>query len=390
LPIGDVSVLPENAQPTVVDRSLPETLSDPDVRSWAANQTVFVSSVMAGMQPERAAAAAAVDRLGGRAILFERLGGRDDDAETAYLDGVHASDIYLGILGRRYGRPDSTGYSATHTEYNEAVHHDLRISIWATTDELDGPQRDFLDRVRVFNTTGSYSSPDELGAMVERRLRELAAEDGSPWCKVGPAVFRVRRFTDAGERIVVQAALRDSEVVAALEALRPGQWGRSATTRVSCAGRTMMTRVDAITIEASAGRTRVVTIEGTRVEEEPRSNLFDVTFEDRTPEDLSELAVRAALFGEPNPLGSMSFLAEMDNPFEVLNTLRLSEDSVPAVAEILLVEELVGSGRAERLTALRVGPRRRGTRRVLLEWLPRRRYTNVTPKTRIVEGEVGA
>jgi Domain of unknown function (DUF4062) len=374
----------------VVDRSLPEVLSDADVRAWAANQTAFVSSVIVGMEPERAAAAAAVDRLGGRAVLFERLGGRDDDAESAYLDGVRASDIYLGILGCRYGRPDRTGYSATEGEYNEAVRRGLRLSIWTTSEDFDGPQHDFLDRIRVFNTTGSYGSPDELGVAIERRLRELAAEDGSPWCKVGPAVFRARRFSHTGERIVVEAAVRDNDVVAALEGLRPDQWGGSATTRISCAGRTTMTRVDAVTVEAGAGRTRIVTIEATRVEDSPRSNLLDVGFEGRTPEDLTELAVRVALFGEANPLGHMSFFAEMRNPFDAVNSLGLGEDAVPAVAEVLLIEELVGSGRAERLTALRVGPRRRGSRRVLVEWLPRRQYTNVAPEPRAVEGEVTA
>ena len=33
--------------------------------------------------------------------MFERLGGRDDDAETAYLASVRSSDIYVGILGDR-------------------------------------------------------------------------------------------------------------------------------------------------------------------------------------------------------------------------------------------------------------------------------------------------
>ena len=172
-------MLPQEPESIVIDRSLPEALDDGELRDWARNQTVFVSSVIVGMEAERSAVADAVQRFGARAVLFERLGGRDDDAETAYLEGVRASDIYVGILGPRYGRPDHTGYAATHVEYNEAVRTGLRLSVWTTADPRDGPQNDFVDSVRVFNTTGSYRSPDQLATGVERRrgcpgvLREL-------------------------------------------------------------------------------------------------------------------------------------------------------------------------------------------------------------------------
>ena len=96
-----------------------------------SEQTVFVSSVIDGMTSERDTARRTIEDLGGRAVLFEYMGGRDDDAQTAYLAGVRSSDIYVGILGQRYGKPDSTGYSPTHAEYNEAVKDGLRISVWA-------------------------------------------------------------------------------------------------------------------------------------------------------------------------------------------------------------------------------------------------------------------
>jgi hypothetical protein len=34
-------------------------------------------------------------------VMFEDLGGRDEDAERAHLDGVARSDIYIGIIGDR-------------------------------------------------------------------------------------------------------------------------------------------------------------------------------------------------------------------------------------------------------------------------------------------------
>lgn len=189
------------------------------------------------MEAERAAVGEAAERLGASAQLFERFGGRDDDPEDAYLGAVAASDIYVGLLGPRYGKPLKTGYSATHAEYDEAVRRGLRISMWSAAGDLDGRQRDFLDAVRVFHTTGSYGSPEDLGATVERRLREIAAETLSPWVKVGNAVFRATKVNDDGASIVISARIRDNAVTASLEARRPTHsFGRNTDTRMTWPG----------------------------------------------------------------------------------------------------------------------------------------------------------
>ena len=98
--------------------------------------------------------------------------------------------------------------------------------------------------------------------------------------------------------------------------------------------------------------------------------------------------MRVGVLDEQNPLGLMSFMASMPNPFNVIDRLSLPEDAVEPVVHLLLTEELVGAGRAERLTTLQVGPRHLGRRRVVIAWLPPSRYTNVSPPERRVEGEV--
>ena len=75
------------------------------------------------------------------------------------------------------------------------------------------------------------------------------------------------------------------------------------------------------------------------------------------------------------------------NPLVAIETLGLSEDSVQQVADLLVTEELVGSGRADHITAFRLGPKRQGRRRILLAWMPRRRYMNVEPQECQIEGE---
>ena len=292
---------------------------------------MFVSSVMVGMSDERESVRCVVESLGGRVLMFERLGGRDDDAETAYLSGVRSSDIYVGLLGERYGTPEQTGYSPTHTEYNEAVKSGLRICVWATTVEMAGRQRDFLDEIRTFHTTGSYPGLEELSEGLKRRLKEIASATNSPWCKVGPVFFRARCDSDDGTRISVEAPVRDDDILATLEGLRPGDWHGRQPSRITCMGRTYAV--------------------------------------------------------EPNPLGAMSFMAETDNPLHDINQLGLDEDSFAGAAEVLLVESYVGSGRIERITALQIGPARSG-RPLRLEWLPPRRFSNVEPERRQIEGKL--
>jgi hypothetical protein len=378
----------EQPERFLVDLSPALPAGEDSVRGWAAGQSVFVSGVIAGMEEERKAAVDAITSVGARAVMFEEFGGMDDDAEDAYLANVAASDIYLGVLGGRYGKPLKSGYSATHAEYNEAVRRGLRISVWAPPDGLDGPQRDFLEAIRVFHTTGSYSSAEDLAARVERRLRTMATESLSPWVKVGNTIFRARSVTHDGTTVTVKAHIRDNTVAASLEARRPSMsYGGGTETRITWPGGTARVRVGAVEVEVGAGRALNVTVTAGRTADE-HSGLLEMAFESRTPEDLTELAMRVALLGEPNPLGSMGFMVEAENPLPALEGLGLPEDSLPQVGELLATEILVGGRGVDHLTAFRLGPKHQGRRRLLLAWMPRRRYTNIEPVERRIEGWV--
>lgn len=378
----------DSPQPLIVDRSPPQPLTATEFEAWVSDQTVFVSSVIDGMSSERDAARRAIEDLGGRAMLFEYMGGRDDDAQTAYLAGVRSSDIYVGILGQRYGKPDSTGYSPTHAEYNEAIQSGLRISVWATNGDKDGPQTDFLAAVQTFHTTGGYSSSQELGAGIAQRLRELAAATHSPWCKVGRVVFRTRRCVDDGNKIDIEALIRDDEIIAELEQMRPDSWNRLQTARITCAGRTHEVQINIVSVGATAGASRTVRIEATRAADRGHgTSLMDATYNGLSPGDLTEMALRIALFGEANPLDHLSFLVDIDDPLAGFAQLGLDEDSFNAVAEVLLVDGLVGSGRIGRISSLSIGPLRSG-RPLQMEWVEPRRYENVEPTRRRIDGQL--
>ena len=115
----DWRVIRSGGQPPeqfLVDLAPAPPPTDTEVRAWAAEQRVFVSSVMGGMRAEREAAVRAISNVGARPVWFEGFGGMDDDPGDAYTAQIASSDIYLGILGSRYGKPLKTGYSATHAE----------------------------------------------------------------------------------------------------------------------------------------------------------------------------------------------------------------------------------------------------------------------------------
>ena len=377
-------------QPTealLVDLAPASPATDEDVRRWGAGQRIFVSSVIGGMTAEREAAVRAITAVGASPVYFEAFGGMDDDPEDAYTARVASSDIYLGILGARYGKPLKTGYSATHAEYNEAVARGLRISVWTTSADQDGRQRDFLDDVRVFHTTGTYQSSDDLADRVERRLRDIAAHAVAPWVKVGNTVLRASGIHDDGRTITVTGTVHDNSVAASLERRRPDTpFGRTADTRITWPAGTSPVRVKSVVSETTTSRARKITISADRTADN-RSHLLEMAVNNQTPEELTELAARVVLLGEPNPLDTMSFMVTGTNPLPALEASGLPEDDIEQVALLLIIELLVGERGVDHITAFRLGPRRNGRRRLRLGWLPRKRYTNVEPMARSIEGE---
>lgn len=378
----------------IIDRgAASEVLAEEELRGWAREQRVFVSSVMAELRDERRAVAARVEELGATPVLFERFGGRDDDAEAAYTHEVASSSVYVGILGRTYGKQLPSRFSATHSEYLAAEQQGLRIAVWAKdVPDREGHEQSFLEEVRAFHTTGSLSTPEDLTAGVEERLRRIAAEDLAPWVKLGHVVFRARSISESGDKVEVHARVRDKGVLAEIESMRPREWGRGFEGLFSYAGRTRQSRFESLIVTTTAGSGADVEIH-LGVSDIPHDSLSDISMSEggRTysPQDLTEMGVRAALLGETVPLTGISeSMARMPNPLEQLPALRLSEEVIRPVAHLLLTEALVGTRKASRITQFRLGPAIGGKRRLVLAWQAPRHYNNVAPEERRIQGIV--
>ena len=109
-------------------------------------------------------------------------------------DRVRECDVYVGIVGTRYGSPvrDRPEVSYTELEFDaatEASHPrlvflldtdaaDVGIPLSMLIDREFGARQDaFRRRVRDSGlVTGSFASPAQLGQLVERSLRDLARE----------------------------------------------------------------------------------------------------------------------------------------------------------------------------------------------------------------------
>lgn len=370
-----------------------EPLPEHEFQVWANEQRVFISSVMDELRDERPAVADRLQRLGCEPVLFERFGGREDDPEAAYLHEVGTCSIYVGILGRRYGRQLPTRYSATHAEYLAAERGGLRVAVWAKdVPDREGHEQSFLDEIRTFHTTGRFEAAPELAEEVERRLRRIAAEDLAPWVKLGALVSRALKITEWAGRTEVSARIRDTEVLTGLEAMAADRWRRGQELRLSYAGRVRRAAFEDLEVTTIAGRGAQVRLSLTT--SQIASDAFSemsVSEGGRTysPEDLTEMGLRNVLFGEPiAPGGLTHHLIEIGDPLGRVAELGLSEETIRPVVHVLLTEAIVGRGRASRITRFRLGTAVAGQRRLELAWQAPVRYQNVDPEERQIEGIV--
>jgi hypothetical protein len=378
-------------EPLLVDRAAAAEIPSADsVREWARDTRAFVSSVMSELAEERQATAAGVRDVGLRAVLFEEFGGRDADPEQAYLAEVEGSDIYIGIMGSRYGKPLKTRFSATHAEYLHAEKHALRIAVWTSgAADREGHEQSFLDEIRTFHVVPEFRTVDDLRRQVEERMRVIAAEDLAPWCKLGRAVFRGVEVEDRGDSINVIARVRDNSVAQALEAARGDRWNRGMKVQFTWSGRSKYVSVTDVHVTTTSAKSRMFRL-NLEVEEAPSESFREVSFGGKTPDDLTEIALRIVLFGEQNPIADkhMGFMTEIDDPLQPLRDSPVSEEIIRPISELLVTDLLVGSGRASLIRTFRLGVAVRRRRGLTLAWETPKRYSNEPGTVRSISGEI--
>jgi len=91
---------------------------------------------------------------------MEQFGARKSDPLTTCLTEVEPSDIYVGIIGMRYGSEDlKTGKSFSQLEYEKAIEQNKEILIYLI-DEMSSsvtPNLIQFDRIHKLNVSRRFS-----------------------------------------------------------------------------------------------------------------------------------------------------------------------------------------------------------------------------------------
>ena len=168
---------------------------------------IFICSVQSEFVEERKRLAEYIrqDALFSRyfePFLFEELPAQDVSAQGAYLEQAAKSEVYILLVGERYGYQDAEGVSPTEREYDTATsNHVYRIAFFKSVSKREHKEDAFKQKIdqdvirNVFNTyeelqSGVYASlveymtthlilrqgPFDASIQPEARLEDLDKE----------------------------------------------------------------------------------------------------------------------------------------------------------------------------------------------------------------------
>jgi hypothetical protein len=140
---------------------------------------VFISSVIKDFEEFRAAARDAIELMGHRAVMAEKFGARPYSSEVACVTEVQQADVYIVVLGKRYGFVTGECISVTEAEFNAARASVRPVLAFVQNDEMEAEQERFAKRVQDYaggSFRASFSSPAELKDEVIKALRSLEAK----------------------------------------------------------------------------------------------------------------------------------------------------------------------------------------------------------------------
>ncbi|GFE76154.1 DUF4062 domain-containing protein [Novosphingobium sp. TCA1] len=138
---------------------------------------IFISSLISGFEPQRAAARRAVSTLRHEPVMAEDFGAQPHSPQIACLQGLRGSDMVVLILGEGYGFvPPGSPLSATHQEYREA-RETRPVLAFVQEGIAPGPeQAAFIAEVQAWEGglfRGSFMGPEDLQDNITRALHDV-------------------------------------------------------------------------------------------------------------------------------------------------------------------------------------------------------------------------
>ena len=147
---------------------------------------VFISSTYVDLKQERKKVWECLEQFDVAVKGMEQFGARKSDPLTTCLTEVEQSDIYVGIIGMRYGSEDSaSGKSFSQLEYEKAVEQNKEILIYLIDEENSTvtPKLIQFDKIHKLNnfkailkekhTVDTFSNSQDLIAKIQRKFKEL-------------------------------------------------------------------------------------------------------------------------------------------------------------------------------------------------------------------------
>lgn len=133
---------------------------------------IFISSTIWDLPNERSAAYSAVNKIGAFPIMSEKtIEAQSTDSLSACLSKVMESDIYVLILGGRYGWQPEGKESITEMEYQTARSQGIPILVINTTYAKEPLQKEFEGRVEQNYFRKTVSDAFELEKELELALK---------------------------------------------------------------------------------------------------------------------------------------------------------------------------------------------------------------------------
>jgi len=149
-------------------------------------KVVFISSTYVDLKEERKKVWEALEKYDVIVKGMEEFGARSSDPLTTCLAEVAQADIYVGMLGMRFGSEDiKTQKSFTQLEYEKAVELGKDIYVYLLDEEnsLVNPsliQYDKQTKLNAFksvlkekHTVDTFSNSQDLVSKLERKFNEL-------------------------------------------------------------------------------------------------------------------------------------------------------------------------------------------------------------------------
>lgn len=133
---------------------------------------VFISSTILNLPSERAAALKAVNKVDGLPVMSEfTMEAQNKNSVAACLDKVRDSDIYVLIIGGKYGWQPEGNESITELEYQTALDNKIPILVFNTTYPKEELQKGFLSKVQASFFRKTVEDAFELQDEIEKSLK---------------------------------------------------------------------------------------------------------------------------------------------------------------------------------------------------------------------------